>query len=146
MLKIRLQRTGKRNAPAYRLIVAEHSDPVKGRFVEIVGSYIPTKHNRLLTLKTERIQHWLSVGAIPSQTVARLCIAEGVKEAKKYIKNRIMKPSNAEIKAAEEAKKKEEEAKAAKEAAKAEAEAAKKAAEEAANQPEETAPAEEVTA
>lgn len=130
MLKIRLQRTGRRNAPAYRLVIAEHSAPIQGKFVEIVGNYIPTKHNYKLEIKEDRIAHWVSVGAKPSQTVARLCVKEGMKDLEKFIKTRIMKPSKAEIEA-EEAKKKQAEEKA---KAKAEAEAEKKAKEEEASE------------
>lgn len=117
MLKIRLQRTGRRNAPAYRLVVAEHTAPIQGKFVEIVGTYIPTKHNFRLDIKSDRISYWVSVGAQPSQTVARLCAKEGMKELEKFVKARIMKPSKAEERAAEEKKKEAEEKAAAKEAA-----------------------------
>lgn len=117
MLKIRLQRTGKRNAPTYRIVVAEHSAPIQGKFIEIIGTYIPTKNNRLLKIKADRINHWISVGAEPSQTVAHLCRSEGIKSTEKFIKARVMKPSNAEVKAAADAKQKAEDAKAAAEAA-----------------------------
>ena len=116
MLKIRLQRTGRRNAPAYRLVVAEHSAPIQGKFVEIVGSYIPTKHNYKLEIKQDRIQYWISKGAQPSQTVARLCIKEGMKDLERFVKARLMKPSRAEVEAAEAKKKAEEEKAAAAEA------------------------------
>lgn len=146
MLKIRLQRTGRRNAPAYRLVVAEHSAPIQGKFVEIVGSYIPTKHNFRLDIKADRISHWISVGAQPSQTVARLCVKEGIKEAEKFIKARMMKPSKAELEAAEAKKKEAEEKAAAKEAAKAEKEAAKEEkAEEKAEEKKEEVKTEEAT-
>lgn len=130
MLKIRLQRTGRRNAPAYRIVVAEHSAPIQGRFVEILGHYIPTKNNRTLEIKADRVKYWVSVGAQPSQTVARLCVAEGIKEAGKFIAARVMKPSKVEERAKAEAEKKakeEAEAKAAKEAEKAAAVAAAEA-------------------
>jgi len=111
VLKIRLQRTGRRNAPTYRLVVAEHTAPIQGKFVEIVGHYIPTKNNYQLEIKQNRVKHWISVGAQPSQTVARLCIKEGMKDLEKFVKKRLMKPSKTELKAEEEAKKKEEETK-----------------------------------
>lgn len=131
MLKIRLQRTGRRNAPAYRLVVAEHSAPIQGKFVEIVGHYIPTKHNRTLEIKADRIKYWISVGAQPSQTVARLCASGGMKDVEKFIKARVMKPSKVEERAKEAAEKKakadaevkEAAAKAAEDAKEAEAEA-----------------------
>lgn len=126
MLKIRLQRTGKRNAPTYRLVVAEHSAPIQGKFVEIVGNYIPTKHNRTLEIKKERIAYWISVGAQPSQTIARLCVSEGMKDLEKFIETRLMKPSKVEMRAQEAKQKAEEEKiKAEEEKAKAKAEAEK---------------------
>lgn len=82
MLKIRLQRIGRINSPSYRVIVTEHTrGPKTGNFVEKVGSYNPKTKNR--TLNTERIQHWLSVGAQPSDTMHNMLITAGVITGKK---------------------------------------------------------------
>jgi len=43
MLKIRLQRTGRENIPTYRIVVADKRDPVKGKFLEVVGHYLPAR-------------------------------------------------------------------------------------------------------
>ncbi len=80
MLRIRLRRTGRRKAPSYRVVVADGRDPRDGDFVEIVGHYNPAASPKTLELKEERIRHWLSVGATPSETVHRLLHARGLIE------------------------------------------------------------------
>ena len=72
MLVIRLSRKGRRNHPMYRLLVAEHSKPTDGDFVEIVGHYNPTAADQPLTVNKERVQYWISKGALPSNSVAKL--------------------------------------------------------------------------
>ena len=85
MIVIRLQRTGRRNAPAYRLVVAEKSRPVKGKFLEILGHYLPTRSPVEFTFNKEETTKWIQNGAIPSETVARLLKNHGLKIAEKYI-------------------------------------------------------------
>lgn len=73
-LKIRLARGGSKKRPFYRIVVAEATSPRDGRFVERLGSYNPLlkiDHPERVVLKTERIQHWLSVGAQATDRVAR---------------------------------------------------------------------------
>lgn len=72
MLVIRLSRQGRRNHPAYRLMVAENSKATDGKFVEIVGNYNPISAEQPLVIEEARIRYWLSQGATPSNTVARL--------------------------------------------------------------------------
>ncbi len=73
-LKIRLARGGAKKRPFYRIVVADSRMPRDGRFIEKVGTYNPMLNrddpNRV-TLVPERVQHWLSVGALPSDRVAR---------------------------------------------------------------------------
>jgi small subunit ribosomal protein S16 len=77
MLKIRMQRIGRINSPAYRIVVAEHTvGPKSGKIVEKVGTYNPKSKER--NLNTERIAYWMSVGAQPSDTVHNMLISEGV--------------------------------------------------------------------
>ena len=74
-LKIRLQRGGNTNRPAYRVVVAESAKRRDGRFVEKVGHYVPRHRkdrNIDLGLNLERIDYWISVGAKPTETVATL--------------------------------------------------------------------------
>lgn len=85
MLVIRLQRTGKRNSPTFRVVVAEKARSAKKEFHEVVGHYLPTRDPAEFECKQDRIIHWISQGAQPSDTVARLLVKDGVKEAEKFI-------------------------------------------------------------
>jgi small subunit ribosomal protein S16 len=125
MLKIRFQRQGRKKSPFYRVVVAEHSKPVNGRFVEIIGFHNPL--SKETSLKSERLVYWLEKGAQPSDRVARLAVKQGVSQCEKYIKERILKPSKAEVEAQKAKAEEAEKAAEAREAAKAEAEAQKKA-------------------
>ena len=80
MLRIRLQRTGRENLPTFRLVVAEHQKPVKGKYKEILGHFLPLHNPKILEYKAERIVHWIKHGASPSNTVARLLKKNGFKE------------------------------------------------------------------
>ena len=73
-LKIRLTRGGAKKRPIYRIVVAESSSPRDGRFIEKLGSYnpmLPKDHPQRLTFDVERVKHWLSVGAQPTDRLAR---------------------------------------------------------------------------
>lgn len=85
MLVIRLQRTGRKNSPAYRIVVAEKARPAKGSYHEIVGHYLPAREPVELTFDQDRIAHWMSQGACPSDTVARLLTKNGMKGLEKFI-------------------------------------------------------------
>ncbi len=76
MLIIRFSRTGKRNHAQYRIVVAEKSAPVKGKFVEQLGSYDP--HLKTVALKEDRIKDWIAKGASCSDSVHNLLVEEGV--------------------------------------------------------------------
>jgi len=76
MLKIRLRRTGKRNQPHYRLVVAEHTAPVTGKIVDQLGHFNP--RTKELVIKKDEAMRWLQQGAQPSNTVARLLLAQGL--------------------------------------------------------------------
>lgn len=69
MVAIRLARIGKKKRPFYRVVVTEKTRPRNGRFVEIVGTYDPLKDPAEIKLNADRIKHWLSCGAQPSNTV-----------------------------------------------------------------------------
>lgn len=86
MLVIRLQRTGRENLPTYRLVVAEKARPVKGKFLEIVGHYLPAQDPSVFKIESEKIEAWIGKGAIPSDTVARLLRKNGLKNMDKFIK------------------------------------------------------------
>ena len=72
-LKIRLARGGAKKHPFYQIVVADARAPRDGRFVEKVGTYnpmLPQEHQDRIRLKEDRIKHWLSVGAQPTDRVA----------------------------------------------------------------------------
>ena len=97
MLRIRLTRIGKKNAPVFRVVLTEKTAPPKGKFLEILGSYDPRL--KKTTLNKERILHWLSKGAKASDTVFNLMISQGVikgEKIKKKIKIKDKKKDQAE--------------------------------------------------
>ena len=127
-VKIRMSRGGAKNRPYFRVVVAESSSPRDGRFIERVGSYnplLPKDHPQRVVLDLDRIKHWLSVGATPSDRIARFLGEAGVLPKPKIHAQPLQsqpKPKTVErMKAKEEARKAAEEAAA---AAKAEAAAA----------------------
>lgn len=78
MIKLRLRRMGAKKRPSYRIVAADSRSPRDGRFIEIVGTYDPITNPATINLNTERIQHWLSVGAQPTDTVRNIFQREGV--------------------------------------------------------------------
>ena len=73
-LKIRLARAGAKKRPYYHIVVADSRSPRDGRFIEKLGSYnpmLPAEHAERVRLQDERIQHWVSQGAIATDRVAR---------------------------------------------------------------------------
>ena len=82
MLKIRLQRIGRTHESSFRLVLTESKNSTKsGRFKEILGSYDPRKSNDSLNI--ERIKHWLSQGASPTDTIHNLLVKHRIINAKK---------------------------------------------------------------
>lgn len=80
MIRIRLARVGKKGRPSYRIVVADINAPRDGSYLEWIGNYDPMHNPPAVTLKTERAAHWLSMGAIPSDAVARIMDANGLME------------------------------------------------------------------
>jgi small subunit ribosomal protein S16 len=152
-LKIRMSRGGRTNLPFYRIVVTDSRNPRDGRYIERVGTYNPLlshdNENRV-TLVKDRIEHWLKIGAKPSERVAIFLGKAGMIEMPKpanrpnksapseKTKMRVEEKAKKRADAAEAAVKAEEEAKAAKEAAAAAPPAEEPKAEEAA--PAEAAP------
>lgn len=71
-VKIRLLRMGKIRNPQYRIVVADSRTKRDGRAIEYVGIYQPKEHPSVIEVKSDRVQHWLSVGAQPSEAVQRI--------------------------------------------------------------------------
>jgi small subunit ribosomal protein S16 len=136
MLKIRLQRIGKKHDPSFRVVVTEHtSGPKTGKHVDTVGSYDARKGKGSVQLDKEKITSWILKGAQPSDTVHNLLISKGVIEGEKRDVLPRKKIAEAEAKKEEEKKEKEEAVKAEKESA--------ETSEEASDAPAEETPAEE---
>ena len=86
-LKIRLARGGAKKRPYYSIVVADSRSPRDGRFIERIGTYNPMldrNHADRVTLKTERVQHWLGVGALPTDRVARFLGHAGLAPMPEY--------------------------------------------------------------
>ncbi|WIX78791.1 30S ribosomal protein S16 [Amycolatopsis carbonis] len=71
-VKIKLQRLGKIRAPYYRIIVADARTRRDGKAIETIGKYHPKEEPSLIEVDTDRAQHWLSVGAQPTEPVQRI--------------------------------------------------------------------------
>ena len=72
MLKIRLSRIGKKGQAYFRVIVTEHTKKPKGEYLELLGTYNP--HEKVLNVKKDRIEYWVSKGAQTSPTVNNLLV------------------------------------------------------------------------
>jgi len=72
MVKIRLRRTGAKKKPTYRVVVADSRTPRDGRFIEIIGHYNPRTEPVTFNIHEDRVLHWLSAGAQPTDPVRRL--------------------------------------------------------------------------
>ena len=71
-VRIRCQSFGRKKRPFYRIVAANSESPRDGKFLEILGYYNPLTEPSTVKIKKDRLQYWLSVGAKPSHTVAKL--------------------------------------------------------------------------
>ena len=69
---IRLTRAGSKKVPFYRVVAADKRSPRDGRFIEQIGVYDPLRVPVEFRVDQQRLDHWLNVGALPSQTVGEL--------------------------------------------------------------------------
>ena len=126
-MKIRLARGGSKKRPFYRIVAADSRSPRDGRYIEKLGTYdplLPRDNENRVSMDLERVQHWLERGAEPTDRIARMLEAAGLKPARTRANPRKGEPGDKARKRAEER------------------EARAKAAEEAANAPAAEAPAE----
>ena len=82
-MKIRLARGGSKKRPFYRIVAADSRMPRDGRFIEKLGTYnplLPKDSEERVKMNMERIQYWLGEGAQPTDRIARMLEAAGVKE------------------------------------------------------------------
>ena len=82
MVRIRLRRTGRKKTPTYRIVVADSQSPRDGRFIEIIGQYVPRQGNTAINLDSARANYWLDKGAQPSDTVRSLLRRAGILKAR----------------------------------------------------------------
>ena len=79
---IRLRRDGAKNSPYYRIVVADKHSPRDGKFLELIGTYDPKKKGDNSTVKVARAEHWIKLGAKPSDTVRSILKKAKAKAAK----------------------------------------------------------------
>ena len=77
-VKLRLTRVGSKKNPIYRVVAADSRSPRDGRFIEIIGRYNPQTNPSTIELDEQKVRDWLSKGAQPSDTVARLLKAKNI--------------------------------------------------------------------
>lgn len=100
MLKIRLQRTGRKNDPYFRVVLTDSKNSAKsGKFNEIIGSYNPKSGE--VIFKTDRVKYWIDNGAQVSDTVHNFLVSQKIIEGKK----RNVLPKKSPTKAKKESKK-----------------------------------------
>jgi len=72
MLRIRLARFGAKKKPTYRVVVIDRQKSRDSKCLEVVGHYNPVAAEKVLEIDHDRVEHWRSLGAQPSETVKRL--------------------------------------------------------------------------
>jgi small subunit ribosomal protein S16 len=78
LIKLRLQRKGRKKRPFYHIVVADSRSPRDGRIIERLGRFDNVSERKELTYDEERIIHWLKIGAQPSDTVRSILKGEGI--------------------------------------------------------------------
>ena len=85
MVRIRLRRTGAKNNPAYRLVVADQRAPRDGAFIETIGHYLPTRQPHVVEIDEAKAREWLGKGAQPSETAAGLLRQKGILDSQNKV-------------------------------------------------------------
>jgi len=80
MVRIRLRRVGAKKQASYRIVAADKEAPRDGRFLEVLGHYNPRTQPETVHIEEDRVFHWLSNGAQPSDSVARIFKTVGTME------------------------------------------------------------------
>ncbi len=89
MVKIRLRRVGAKKKPSYRLVAADSRAPRDGAFIDILGHYDPMTDPETVVIDEEKARYWLSQGARPTDTAARLLAKAGIIEESRARKEKI---------------------------------------------------------
>lgn len=79
-VKIRLKRIGQKKAPFYRVVVSDSRSPRDGKFIEEIGTYDPTVEPSTVKINADAAKKWLSNGAQPTETVAKLLKQAGIEK------------------------------------------------------------------
>ena len=77
-VRVRLTRVGSKKNPIWRIVVADQRSPRDGRFIEMIGHYNPRTNPSEIEIDDGRLQHWLALGAQPTNTVKKLMKAKGL--------------------------------------------------------------------
>ena len=111
-LKIRLARAGSKKRPYDHIVIADVRSPRDGRFIETVGAWNPLlpKDGERVKLDADRVQHWLSVGALPTDRVLRFLDAEGMMKREARNNPEKAQPGKKAVERLAEQKQKEEDA------------------------------------
>lgn len=105
MVRIRLRRVGAKQQPSYRIVATDKEAPRDGRFIEILGFYNPRTNPATIQLDEERIYDWISKGAQPTESVARVFKSAGLSDRyERYKKGEALETLLAEAKSAEAAR------------------------------------------
>ena len=78
MVRIRLRRIGLKGQPTYRIVAADKESPRDGRFLEILGFYNPRTQPATTHVKEDRVYHWMTNGALPSESVEQIFRSAGI--------------------------------------------------------------------
>lgn len=85
MVRIRLRRTGAKNNPTYRIVIADQRAPRDGAFIETIGHYLPTRQPHVVEINEAKAREWLAKGAQPSETTAGLLRQKGILDSNNKI-------------------------------------------------------------
>ena len=78
MVRIRFRRMGLKGQPSYRIVAAHKEAPRDGRFLEILGFYNPRTEPSTLSVKEDRVFHWMANGALPTESVGQVFKSSGL--------------------------------------------------------------------
>lgn len=87
MVRIRLTRVGSKKNPIWRIVVADKRSPRDGRVIENVGTYNPQTDPSTVTLKQDRVEHWIAKGARPTDTVLKLMKTQSLDADGRVVEN-----------------------------------------------------------